>query len=373
MQKKISVIHSGSTIESLYTLFPLIISRFSSHLQFLHVDSKEAEKAEGDCVILVRVFKGNQLFDGEDQKKRDYINDLKKRFQRVIMLDDGAGSDSLHFEYMDLVDLYYKGKLLKDRSHYLRPMYGRQLFTDYYHKNFGIDDDKVKIREVPQESSVLNKLKVSWNLGYGMYPMPAKTYSRLAKGATRLNGAKWLRPWFIYHYKKMLRQINTPVDLHVKLNKVQARFGNRDLPNTIAYQRKLFMQKCAHTGVVLTGSIDSDAYNREIKKVAAVLSPFGWGEVCFRDFEAVANGCLLIKPAMDHIETWPDIYINSKTYVPVDWDGNDLVQTINDVSKNIFTYDDIVRSAKEKYKKALLEIDDRVQHFLEEASGTKIN
>jgi hypothetical protein len=124
----------------------------------LYADSKEVKVAEGACAILVRVFKGNKQFADEDQKKRNYIKDLKNRFDRIIMLDDGAGSDSLHHEYMDLVDLYYKGKILKDTSNYLRPMYGRQIFTNYYNEKFGVIDDNVNLRKTPNASSVLKKL-----------------------------------------------------------------------------------------------------------------------------------------------------------------------------------------------------------------------
>ena len=306
-KNKIYVIHSDSRIESLYTLFPLIISKYSHLIKFLNADSKEVKVAEGACAILVRVFKGNNHFAGEDQQKRNYIKDLKNRFDRVVILDDGAGSDNLHFEYMDLVDLYYKGKLLKDRSSYLRPMYGRQLFTNYYNEKFGVIDEEVKLREMPNDSSVLKKLRVSWNLGYGIYPIPGVNLVRLARVAARFSKSKALRPWFVHRYKKMIHQLNQPIDCQNKLKKVHARFSYNSFPNTIGYQRKILVQKCKIMDRAITGKISPRAYNKEIRKVAAVLSPFGWGEVCFRDFEAVINGSLLIKPNMDHIETWPSI------------------------------------------------------------------
>jgi hypothetical protein len=373
VNNKIYVIHSNSKIESLYTLFPLIVSKFSHQVNFLNIDAKEAKLAEGKCVILVRVFKGNQLFAGEDQKKRDLINDFRKRFDRVIMLDDGAGSDSLHFEYMDLVDLYYKGKLLKERSDYTRPMYGRQLFTDYYNEKFGVIDDKIKIREIPKDPSLLNKLRVSWNLGCGIYPVPNGKLARLARAATTFNFSKALKPWYVYSYKKMIKKLGEPMDYDHKINKVQARFGNNSLPNTIGYQRKIYTQKSGKNENVITGSIKQKAYNIELKKVAAVLSPFGWGEICFRDFEAIINGSLLIKPDMSHLETWPDVYKNSKTYLPVDWDGNNLAEVINQASGNITEYADVIESARKAYKSALLEIDDKVLDFLEEATASTLN
>jgi hypothetical protein len=370
---KIYVIHSNSKIESLYTLFPLLISQHSRLIKFIHVASVEAKKATGECVILVRVFKGNKSFAEDEEKKRAYIKDFKKRFNRVIMLDDGAGSDSLHFEYMDLVDLYYKGKLLKDRQNYLKPMYGRQIFTNYYNQQYGVTDDKFKLREVPADPSLLKKLRVSWNLGYGLYPIPSENAIRLAKGFTNLSFSKALTPWLAFSYQKMLQQLSQPVDSSDKLKKVQARFGSKSLPNTIGYQRRIFIEKCHENKNIITGNIKPKEYNKEIKKVAAVLSPFGWGEICFRDFEAIINGCLLLKPNMDHIETWPDVYKSNQTYLPVDWDGKNLVETINNAAENCSTYSNVIEAAKEEYKKSLLAVDHKVFSFLEEATGRKLN
>jgi spore maturation protein CgeB len=57
-----------------------------------------------------------------------------------------------------------------------------------------------------------------------------------------------------------------------------------------------------------------------------IISPFGFGEICFRDFEAVCCGCLLVKPRMDHVRTKPDIFLPEETYVPIAWDCSDLAE-----------------------------------------------
>lgn len=373
IKNKVFVIHSNSKIESLYTLFPLIISRYSSFINFLHIDSKEAMIAEGECVVLVRTFKGNKSFVDDSQRKRDFINDFRKRFNRVIMLDDGAGSDSLHYEYMDLVDLYYKGKLLIDKDQYQKPMYGSQVFTNYYNTNFGVIDEKIKIREAPEDPSVLSKLRVSWNLGCGIYPIPNMALIKLARGAANHNLSKALKPWYMYNYKRMINELSKPVEYHKKSSLVHARFGYKSLPNTIAYQRQLFLEKCTNNKKVISGKIGQKEYNKEIKNVAAVLSPFGWGEICFRDFEAILNGALLIKPKMDNIETWPNIYLDATTYIPLDWDGNDLIKVIDHVTENITAYRDIIESARAEYKNCLLDVDNKVRSFIEETSNSKIS
>ena len=61
-----------------------------------------------------------------------------------------------------------------------------------------------------------------------------------------------------------------------------------------------------------------------VNQELSAFAPFGWGETCWRDFEAVCYGCLLVKPSMAHIDTQPNIFIEKETYVPVRWDLTDL-------------------------------------------------
>lgn len=365
---QICVIHSNSKIESLYTLFPFIVSPYSHMFHFIYLKSKEASTIEGNCVILVRIFKGDQVLETDIPKKRAYLMDFKRRFNKIIILDDDAGSNNIHFEYLDLVDLYFKGKLIKDRSQYLRPMYGRHIFTDYYHRKYGIADVNEKDMALPSDTSMFDKLRVSWNLGYGVYPMPGDNLVRITKFITKSGFIKALKPWYIYQYKQIIKQLNISVDYSKKVTKVQARFNSNSLPKTIGYQRSLFNDKCSGKDYILSGRISSKLYNEELKTIAAVLSPFGWGEICFRDFEAVFNGSLLIKPNMDHIETWPNIYKGFQTYVPVEWDGNNLIEVITSFVQNKSSYEGIMETARNEYKKSLLDMNKRVESFLEEIS-----
>ena len=65
-------------------------------------------------------------------------------------------------------------------------------------------------------------------------------------------------------------------------------------------------------------------YYAEMMRSKICLSPFGYGEICWRDFEAVLCGCLVIKPDMAHLQTVPDVFQANLTYVPVSWDYADL-------------------------------------------------
>ena len=81
-----------------------------------------------------------------------------------------------------------------------------------------------------------------------------------------------------------------------------------------------------------TNLISKRKYHKELSESKITFSPFGWGEICYRDFEAYFSGSLLIKPSMDHIETWPNLYINNETYISCRWDLEDLIDLINKYS-----------------------------------------
>ena len=69
-------------------------------------------------------------------------------------------------------------------------------------------------------------------------------------------------------------------------------------------------------------------YFRELRQSALCFSPFGYGEVCWRDFEAIVHGAALVKPDMQHIETHPNAFVPFETYIPVRWDLADLPEKV---------------------------------------------
>jgi len=72
-------------------------------------------------------------------------------------------------------------------------------------------------------------------------------------------------------------------------------------------------------------------YLRELEQSRACFSPFGYGEVAWRDYEAVTFGSVLVKNDMSHLETEPDIFVPNETYVPVQWDWTDLREKLESV------------------------------------------
>ena len=86
-------------------------------------------------------------------------------------------------------------------------------------------------------------------------------------------------------------------------------------------------------------------YNSKI-----ALSPFGMGEVCFRDFECAQFGTMIIKPDMSRIRTIPNIYIDDETYIAVNYDWSDLEEKIEKVLVNFIDYSYIIENFRNKFK-----------------------
>ena len=78
------------------------------------------------------------------------------------------------------------------------------------------------------------------------------------------------------------------------------------------------------------------------------LSPFGMGELCYRDLELIQWGCLMIKPDMSKVITEPDFFKPMDTYVPVKPDWSDLNETIEKILANFKDYEYIIHNARQK-------------------------
>jgi hypothetical protein len=77
-----------------------------------------------------------------------------------------------------------------------------------------------------------------------------------------------------------------------------------------------------------------EEYIKNLMDSKISFSPFGMGEICFRDFECMQYGTIMIKPNQDVVKTLPDIYEAGKTYIDVKYDWSDLEEKIDYVLSN---------------------------------------
>ena len=105
------------------------------------------------------------------------------------------------------------------------------------------------------------------------------------------------------------------------------------------------------------GTYPINEYYSYLSKSKFGLSPFGMGEICYRDFELMRLGIPMIKPDMSKVITEPGIYIPWKTYIPVKHDWSNLIEVVD---KLILNYDDY-RNISENFRKQF-----RTQYLLSE-------
>ena len=218
--------------------------------------------------------------------------------KKVIYFD---GDDDLCIQWPEIlpfVDLYVKKHAFKDRTCYLQPYIGKSNLTDYVHRQFGFSfaSDAITDESFPVPRDELSKIRVGWNLALDRKIVQLYRNTRHEEVAPRSNDIV-CRAGVPNDWIRFLRGGVEPV-----LRRLDGRFR------------------------VLTPNqrVTPDVYLREMRDSKICVSPFGYGEICWRDFEAILCGCLLVKPDMSHVETHPDIFEEYRTYVPVRWDLSDL-------------------------------------------------
>jgi hypothetical protein len=74
------------------------------------------------------------------------------------------------------------------------------------------------------------------------------------------------------------------------------------------------------------------------------VCPWGYGEMCYRDYEAMLSGCIMVKPNTDFVKTWPEIYQSNITYVACKLDFSDLADVCENILDNYKNYSDMIES-----------------------------
>jgi hypothetical protein len=282
---------------------------------------------------------------------------LRNKYKAIIFMSGQPDAGTHGLELLPYVDRLFHKSLFTDKKNYRRDLYAKNLFGDYYHTNYHIEDSRpeyhLKHRFTGEDEA---KLSLSWNIGIGDYPR-RHTPQRIGVALARL-GFPGLGRLFKTGRLTSPRDFSSSkrsIPVHARIDPVTS--------ESVAHQRVLFLQKIEGDPLFLTGLVSQDRYYRELGDSKMVLSPFGWGEVCFRDFEAIISGALLLKPDMSHLKTWPDVYIPNETYVPLDWDGGDIKEKAAHYLADDRARERISRNAYEQYRSELNKLEDRFEEL----------
>lgn len=306
-----------------------------------------------------------QYRDPRDLNPEDFelLKSLRDKYEKIVFFNGQPEAGPNRLDILPFVDRFFDKSLFSNPENYSKELYGKNLFADYYHTRYGVTDNpeyRFQSAVTPENSK---RIELSWNIGIGGYPrrdFPQRLGVTFARGGL---------PDMGYLFGGCLPKPPPNFSSPKRHIVVHARIDLVSCPS-IAYQRTLFLQRIAQNAPhqkisFLTGLTNQDQYYKELSDAKMVLSPFGWGEVCHRDFEAINAGALLLKPDMSHIKTYPDVYIPYETYVPLDWDGNDLFEKAEQYAADDKELSRIAQNAFEQYHKELNRLEDRFEWLLE--------
>lgn len=301
----------------------------AGHQVIVFLENEASLSARGINCKLVRVKSDEQRIEAVEASQphvvvdfrhwSESIDEVRRSIENIrhvrsglkyVLMDYYASTASPHLPLVDDVDLYAKRQVLRDRAAYDKPYQGSFIVTDFLAREMGYELKGWALGSQVSET-MAQKVMPVWNLG------AISKYGRLASTLTaRL-------PWG-------LRRTDVNVRIGLEASKPQDEWYQQ-------YRRQCIETLTKFSRNLRLSSIDrvsSRRYFLGLMTSKVVFSPFGWGEVCFRDYEAVACGCLLLKQDMSHLETEPNIYRPMETYVPVKWDLSDLHERLDWIFSN---------------------------------------
>ena len=150
--------------------------------------------------------------------------------------------------------------------------------------------------------------------------------------------------WYNFAVYKMMNYF-TKIDMNYKATRGidinffgTTRYGHHS--SMITYHRRACidaMRNLKNCNVSMSGSriAGKKNYVKGLISCKVGVSPWGLGTKCYRDFEAIYAGCILLKPECSFVLDWIDTY-NPKNdwYLPCKLDWSDLQEKVDWVKYN---------------------------------------
>jgi len=285
-----------------------------------------------------------------------WLEEVSEDVNKFIWFDVDDSSGALRTYVFPYITTYLKAEVLKDLSYYTRG----NLLTGALHRDFAasfIKEQEKTTYKGPVTFDDLKKIKIGWNLSLNSWKYYSCSNAILGELLV-----KNLRSYSVRYTTPNLS--SRPVD-------ISFRGSMWDKIPTVNWWRKQTRQMLTYyltkkTSVISGGEnhIEKKQFHKEIQNSKITLSPFGIGEICFRDFECFINGSLLLKPNMDHLLTWPDLYIDGVTYLSHKWDFSDFNEKLDSVLSHPERFEEIAREGQKRFQDTLTNGQEFARHFL---------
>lgn len=303
---KLLIIHDNSAYTSEQQFAPflrhalLLRRRYGLVLQLRQLDSvlrwPPQRFARFDIVGLKFSFRMTAVAAVECAER--FGKALSGRPTRLVYFD---GDDDLNVQWpavVAAVDLYVKKHMFARNDDYTRRYIGKSNITDYVAHNFGTSfAGDIIPTSGGLEPQLLDKLHLGWNI--------ALDDKLVALSQRALD---------VEHPERN-------IDISCRAHVAPTVWTH---PMRDAAIRQLETLSSRWRVLAPRERVSQEQYYQEMLSSRLCVSPFGFGELCWRDFEAILCGCLLIKPDIGHLRTRPDLFVPYETYIPVRWDYQDL-------------------------------------------------
>ena len=195
---------------------------------------------------------------------------------------------------------------------------------------------------MPDENS-LEKIQLSWNSCFENYTK--SRYSFFSKV-----NQKYLRPNHLWPQKNHIEFFPVNSDREIKCSYR----GSINYRWAAIVKHRQEISRLLNLIGVESEKISLDLFFHEMQNSIASVGPFGLGEITLRDYEVIISGSTLLKPDISFLETWPNLFIENETYVPIKWDLSNLLDTVKLLNENPKLRKKIATKAQDKYKKYLI-------------------
>lgn len=340
---KINILTNNSCPNSRAFNCPLILSKrlFADKNISLSWFYKINEKLYESDVLFIN----SNVFREYWTKNKDFIfKTLEKARggnQKIIWFDTTDSTWCTQFEVLPYVDLFLKSQIFIDKKLYLRKYRTGRIFTDYFDDLYNSGEEDYSY-SLPDEK-LLDKIDISWNTCFenytqNRYGIPARIKQKL-------------RPLLSSVFTEKLNVEFTPFSNQRNID-ISCRVGLSHSRISVIDHRKAIVNQVQERGVKCN-KISLSEYYDEIKKSKIAIGPFGVGEITLRDFEIIIGGAVLMKPQMNHLQTWPDLFQPEETYMPFEWDLSDFNEKSDMLLSNIELCKEISEKAQNIYNDML--------------------
>ena len=291
-------------------------------VSFRYLNYKKILKGRIDVRGLIkRVWLQVSLYPPIDEIEM-VIGLLRDKWPSVTLffLDWYAPTDLRYTKLFNLCDYYIKKNQHRDLSTYTRGFRDTNLVE--YEAKWNIAFLQNRHNGIPIEL-IKKKLLPGWS-----FAVDKKLISYLYK-------------------EKYLNKVRN-IDIHCRMTAPE----NKDTwYNHMRFRVILAVSAISNQNKVVSNvALKWKDYMNELTNSKICISPFGYGEVCWRDFEAISCGALLVKQDMGHIKVSPEIYLPYETYIPIRWDLSDLEEKCDYYLKHEEERQRIINNAIEIWK-----------------------